>query len=113
MKQFHICLLEDDTIAGVISYHDYGRHLKEIRSLAVRDADSRKGVGSRLVRHLIKQLSREGSPKIFVLSYSPVFFIKNGFAPVDKETFPEKIWKDCINCPDQENCGETALVYQR
>lgn len=112
LKQFYICPQDDDTIAGVISYHDYGKHLKEIRSLAVRDTDSRKGVGSLLVRHLIKQLSREGTPKIFVLTYSPVFFIKNGFTPVDKETLPEKIWKDCLNCADQEKCGETALVYQ-
>jgi len=101
----------DNAMSGVISFHNYGKHLKEIRSLVVSDDYSRLGIGSHLVRFLIKRLRLDGNPKIFVLSYSPVFFEKNSFIRVDKETLPEKIWKDCSNCKDQEQCGETALVY--
>ncbi|MBN1531913.1 MAG: GNAT family N-acetyltransferase [Spirochaetes bacterium] len=112
LDHFRIALF-DGILAGVISYHDYGKHLKEIRSLAVKKEYSRRGIGSRLVKSLVRSLKTADSPKIFVLSYSPVFFEKNHFTRVDKETLPEKIWKDCINCKDADKCGETALVYMK
>lgn len=99
-------------LTGIVAYYDYGKHLKEIRSLAVLKKYSRKGTGSILVKSLVKRLrSTENPPKIFALSYSPEFFKKLGFVEVDKEKFPEKIWKDCNNCKDRDHCGETALVY--
>ena len=98
---------------GVVSFYDYGEKLKEVRSLAVVPEEGRKGVGTMLVGRLLESLAGTcGSPKVFVLTYSPDFFLKNGFEVVDKATLPEKIWKDCQNCPHRDNCKETALVYQ-
>ena len=39
----------------------------------------------------------------------PDFFIKLGFKIVDKGTLPQKIWKDCFDCPKFPDCGETAV----
>lgn len=99
-------------IAGIISFHDYGINLKEIRSLAVHREYLKKGIGSILVSNMIEKL-RVGNrqAKIFVLTYSPEFFIKNNFGIVPKDTLPEKIWKDCQNCSHKDDCGESALVY--
>lgn len=100
-------------ISGVISYYDYGDRLKEVRSLAVRKSMAKSGIGSLLLKHLISELSVLcPEPKIFVLTYSPVFFIKNGFVEVPRETLPEKIWKDCDHCKNRHNCGETALIFE-
>jgi amino-acid N-acetyltransferase len=38
------------------------------------------------------------------------FFERLGFAVTDKERFPEKVWKDCVVCPLQHACDETAVV---
>jgi amino-acid N-acetyltransferase len=103
--------LNDSVIKGVVSYFDYGPSLKEIRSLAVDKSFSRKGIGSRLVKFLINELSESSKPKIFSLTYSPDFFKKNGFIEVDKNSLPEKIWKDCVKCKSRETCGETPMVY--
>lgn len=101
-------------IIGVVSYYDYGRALKEVRSLAVKRNFFRKKIGSLLLKTLIESLLEHyPETKIFTLSYSPKFFQKNGFVTVDKETLPEKIWKDCRYCKDYEDCGETALVFAR
>lgn len=109
----HFLVAEHDgKLTGIAAYYDYGKHLKEIRSLAVLKKYSKKGTGSILVKSLVKRLRNvEHPPKIFALSYSPEFFKKLGFVEVDKEKFPEKIWKDCNNCKDRDHCGETALVY--
>jgi amino-acid N-acetyltransferase len=102
------------TIAGVISYHEYGKKLKEVRSLAVKKEMSGKGIGSLLLNHLIDILIEKiPDAKIFVLTYSPEFFRKEGFSDVMKDSLPEKIWKDCNNCGNKDDCGETALVYNK
>ncbi len=100
-------------IIGVISYYDYGKRLKEVRSLAVNKSWSGKGAGSKLLKHLIDSLIRtsEGA-RIFALTYSPDFFRKQGFVIVPKESLPEKIWKDCDHCVNRDDCHETALVYK-
>ncbi len=100
-------------ITGVISFYDYGPHLKEIRSLCVRESHMGRSIGSALVRFMIMHLTRENSPKVFVLTYSPGFFEKNGFTRIPKDTLPEKIWKDCNICKNRDNCREIAMFFDR
>ena len=101
-----------ESISGVISYFDYGRNLKEIRSLAIKNSHTLSGIGSQLVQNIISILTKNKKVKIFVLTYSPIFFQKNNFKEVSKDSLPEKIWKDCNKCKNKVNCGETALIYQ-
>ena len=98
-------------IIGVVSFYDYGKNLKEIRSLAVKKDFFKKGIGRILVETLVKRLLNNfPGAKIFVLSYYPDFFKKLGFQIIEREELPEKIWKDCQNCKNKDNCGETALI---
>lgn len=99
-------------IIGVVSRYDYGQGLMEIRSLAVADLYKKYGIGSVLVKTMIRIIRRDGGRKIFALTYTPEFFRKNSFSEVPKESLPEKIWKDCRFCKDKDNCGETALVLK-
>ncbi|MBN2158857.1 MAG: GNAT family N-acetyltransferase [Spirochaetes bacterium] len=110
MDNFYIAEV-NNTVVGVITYHDYCDNLKEIRSLAVNRNYLRRGIGSFLLRRLIRDLSANDNPKIFVLTYSPEFFRKNGFVDINMDSLPEKIWKDCIYCINQDTCNEIALEY--
>jgi amino-acid N-acetyltransferase len=104
--------IDHDGVCGVVSFHDYGSRLKEVRSLAVDDQKKMHGIGKKLVAHLVQQLLTESpDAKIFTLTFVPEFFRRCGFYEVDRDTLPEKIWKDCINCHRRETCGETALVF--
>ena len=99
-------------LSGVAAYFTYSPLLVEIRSLAVRKTFFIKGIGKRLVKKIISDL-REVNPKvkIFALTLTPDFFEKCGFKEVEKETLPEKIWKDCVNCIKQNECDEIPMVY--
>lgn len=105
---------ENGQAVGTCSFHDYGNKLKEIRSLAVKENQQQNGIGKKLVIYTIDDIIKnESECKIFTLTYVPGFFKKIGFTEVDKNTLPEKIWKDCSKCPKKDNCGETALVFSR
>lgn len=99
-------------VIGTVTFYDYGRDLKEVRSFAIKEEYQGRGIGSALLEKLTSGIHGSGNSRIFTLTYKPEFFRKNGFTAVPKDDFPEKIWKDCRNCKDQDNCGETALVYQ-
>lgn len=107
-----IVAVSNSRIIGSVTHYDYGKNLIEVRSLAVEKSHHGTGIGKALLEELIRQTCRAESAKIFTLTYKPGFFEKNGFTPVPKNDFPEKIWKDCVNCKDQEKCGETALIYK-
>lgn len=113
IDKFLVAKIKND-IAGVISYYDYHDKLLEVRSLAVKKEYYKNGIGTALVKTLVKSLLNNfKNVKIFALSYHPQFFKKSGFIEVVKESLPEKIWKDCRNCAHQFDCSETALVYSK
>lgn len=103
---------DSGSVIGAATFYDYGGTLKEVRSFAIDRQYQGRGIGSALLKKLIENIGGKGSTRIFTLTYKPEFFSKNGFTVVSKDDFPEKIWKDCRNCKDWDNCGETALVYK-
>jgi amino-acid N-acetyltransferase len=100
----------DGELAGVCALHISWDGLAEIRSLAVQREQTRKSIGSRLVRHCLEEAASLGVERVFVLTYQDVFFRKLGFAAVDKKELPHKIWTDCLNCVKFPNCDETSLI---
>lgn len=102
---------DSGNVIGAATYYDYGETLKEVRSFAIDENYQGRGIGSALLKKLIQNIDGKSNTRIFTLTYKPAFFSKNGFTVVSKDDFPEKIWKDCRNCKDWDNCGETALVY--
>lgn len=102
----------DGTIIGAGSLHVLGKDLAEIRSLVVAPEAKGKGAGKALVQFLIEEAIQLGADRVFSLTYQVEFFEKCGFQIVDKEQFPEKVWKDCLNCPKLNNCDEIAMIYK-
>jgi amino-acid N-acetyltransferase len=84
--------------------------LCEVCALAVHPVWQGKGLGAELVRHLIDEARRLKIPKVITLTYQVKFFEKLGFTIVDKNEFPRKLWRECLECPKLEHCDETALV---
>ena len=84
--------------------------LAEIRALTVAPAYAGKGVGRTLVQTFIEEARGLGLPRIFVLTYQQGFFEKCGFRVVSKDSLPQKVWKECVNCPKFPNCEEIAMI---
>lgn len=112
LPHFRVCLSPSGKLLGCCALQRYSDVLAEIRSLAVVRESHGRGVGSALVRHCLRAARRQGLRKVFALTYSVEFFGKVGFAVVDKETLPDKIWKDCANCSRRLHCRETAMAVE-
>jgi len=87
-----------------------GADLVEIRSLGLNPAYQGQGIGRKIVELLEQQARDMGIPKLMALTYEVAFFERNGFTVVNKEIFPEKVWRDCIHCKKQHNCDEIAVL---
>ena len=86
--------------------------LCEVCALAVHPVWQGKGVGAALVNQLIDEARRLKIPKVITLTYQVKFFEKLGFTVADKNEFPRKLWRECLECPKLEACDETALVIK-
>jgi len=86
--------------------------LAEIKSLAVDEANTDKGIGKMLVAAATEQARQLGLPRVFALTLDQAFFEKLGFEMVQKDALPMKVWSDCAACPKQQNCDETAVVKE-
>ncbi len=84
--------------------------LCEVCALAVHPVWQGKGLGKELVNHLIAEAQRLKMPQVITLTYQVEFFSKLGFEVRDKNDFPRKLWRECLECPKLENCDETAMV---
>ena len=98
------------TIIGCGALHLYGPHLAEIRSITVETNSQSLGGGRLLIDALLDQASRHDVNCICLFTRIPEFFARMGFTPVLREQIPDKMYKDCCNCPRLNSCDEVAMV---
>jgi len=111
IRDFFVCE-EDGKITGVSSLHVWGPELAEIRSLAVREEFSGKGMGTDLVSACLDEARFLGVKRVFALTYMRGFFERLDFKVVDKMKLPQKIWGDCTRCSKFPSCDETAVIKE-
>lgn len=103
--------VENEDVIGCVALSVIWKDLAEICSLAVDDGYKGKGVGKKLVAKCIEKAKKLKLPKIIALTYQNQFFEKLNFKLVDKNMFPRKLWRECLECPKLESCDESAYIY--
>ncbi|MDY6322608.1 MAG: N-acetyltransferase [Succinivibrio sp.] len=111
IQTFAVCV-RDGEVVGCACLYVYDSGLAEIRSLGVSPIIQRQGQGRAIVEFLLKRAARMAIKRVFVLTRSPKFFSRVGFTRTVRESLPEKILKDCENCPRRENCDEIAYIRE-
>jgi amino-acid N-acetyltransferase len=104
-------VLEDDgQIIGCGALHLYGVHLAEIRSITVDTSHQCGGGGRRLVKALLAQAAKHKVTCVCLFTRIPEFFSRMGFTAAAHTDLPDKIHKDCFQCPRLANCDEVAMI---
>ena len=104
-----VVLEHDGQIVGCGALHLYGLHLAEIRSITVSRRFEGKGAGSALVNALLEEAKQQHVTCVCLFTRIPEFFEPFGFQRADRDSIPDKLYKDCINCPRIDNCDEIAM----
>ncbi len=101
---------DQDKVIGCGALHLYGMHLAEIRSIAVTPAAKGCGAGRKLVEALLDEAERHHVTCVCLFTRIPEFFAHMGFNVARREELPDKIYKDCLHCPNLFACDEIAMV---
>lgn len=113
LREFYVVDPDDGSdIVGCCALSIIWEDLAEIRSLAVAESARGAGWGRKLVDVCMSEAVTLGIYKVFTLTYQVPFFSKLGFEEVSKDTLPQKVWADCINCPKFPECDETAMCIE-
>ena len=96
-------------VVGCGALHLYGMHLAEIRSIAVWPRYKGTGAGRVLVDALLEEAEQQHVSCVCLFTRIPEFFAHLGFAEAKREELPDKIYKDCANCPKLHECDEVAM----
>ena len=105
-----IIACDGDRVVGVGALHITWDAMAEVRTMAVAPDSTRQGIGAEIVRRLLDEGRMMGVKKFFTLTYKPGFFQSLGFVTVGRDKLPQKIWKECIDCPKFPDCDEIAMV---
>jgi amino-acid N-acetyltransferase len=101
---------DEDEVIGCGALHLYGMHLAEIRTIAVTPAAKGCGAGRKLVEALLDEAARHHVTCVCLFTRIPEFFAHMGFTVARREELPDKIYKDCLHCPNLFACDEIAMV---
>jgi len=112
IKEYVVAEAPDGAIVGTSSLKVYSADLAELAALAVRDDQQGRGLGRALVETTLVDARALGLAEVFALTRKPVFFLRLGFRPAEKEQFPLKVWADCARCPRQHACDEVAVALR-
>lgn len=109
LQSFLVAVDKNDDTIGCGAFSLLWDDLGEMIAFAVDTAWQKKGVGKAIGLALTEKALKLKVPEIMVLTYQVEFFKKLGFTVTDKDKFPRKIWRECLECPKLENCDETAM----
>ena len=102
---------DENEVVGYGALHIHTKNLAEVRSLIIGQKHRAKGLGSKLVKKMLKEGRELGVKQVFTLTYQKEFFERLGFSEIEKESLPEqKIWADCIKCKHFPVCNEVSLI---
>ena len=86
--------------------------LAEVYALAIEPAGRARGLGGQLVAACVDEARNLRIRCVMALTYEQEFFAKQGFSVVDRKQLPLKVWSQCLACPKNQACDETAMMLE-
>jgi amino-acid N-acetyltransferase len=96
-------------IVGCAELAPLSPHVAEVRSLAVNPKARGHKVGVMIVDELRRRANRDGYEKMCAFTHAPRYFSQMGFSIVPHSWLLEKVFTDCVKCPQFRQCGQYGM----
>jgi len=111
IRDFHV-VDDGERIIACVALHVFDGDLAEVKSLAVSASHQGQGLASLLIGRCLDDARSLRLSRVFALVLRDDLWRRLGFATVDKEMLPQKVWGECIYCPKFHRCDELAVVIE-
>ncbi len=111
IRDYHVAI-DGEKVVGSGALHVFWEDLAELRSLAVHPDYQGRGLGRKLVGHVLSEAPDLGISRVFILTAIPGYFKKAGFEFIDRCELPHKVWSECIKCPKFPDCDEVSMIIE-
>jgi amino-acid N-acetyltransferase len=105
-----VVALRGRKIVGCAELAALSANVAEVRSLAVNSSARGGRVGVMIVDELRRRARRQGFERLCAFTHAPGYFTNIGFSIVPHTWLLEKIFTDCVKCPQFRQCGQYAMV---
>ena len=105
-----VVALRGKKIVGCAELAPLSPQVAEVRSLAVDKAERGNGAGMMMVDELRRLARHGGYEKLCAFTHAPAYFVPMGFSIVPHAWLLEKVFTDCVKCPQFRTCGQYAMV---
>lgn len=109
-REFVVAVDEEDRLVACVALRVHTPKLAEVSALAVAESAHGRGIGRRLLEHLLEDARALGLETLFAMTLEPGFFGRLAFRRVERSLFPNKIAADCVSCPRRDNCREITMA---
>lgn len=106
----YVVLCGPDGVVACAGLRVYSQDLAEVVGLAVHEDWQGRGLGPRMVEHLVEEARRLGIKRVFAMALKGDLFHALGFRTIPREWLPEKVSADCRGCARRAGCREIALI---
>ncbi len=110
IRDFSVAEDPQGRILACGALHFLDEDVAELQSLAVDAGAQGHGLGSALVRHLLKEAREYQAWKAFALTHAPEFFYPFGFEKSDMGQLTQKFNRDCLRCPKLNLCHQVPVI---
>jgi len=97
-------------VVGCAELAPLSPRVAEVRSLAVDQQARGSRVGMLIVDELRRRAQRDGFEKLCAFTHAPGYFTRMGFSIVPHSWLLEKVFTDCLKCPQFRKCGQYGMV---
>lgn len=97
-------------IVGCAELAPLSAQVAEVRSLAVDTKARGSHVGVMIIDELRARARRQGFEKLCAFTHAPGYFSRIGFSIVPHSWLLEKIFTDCVKCPQFRSCGQYGMI---
>jgi len=110
LREFQVIEGDGGRIVACAAVDVFWADLAEVKSLAIAEDCSGQGLGGRILAAAVDDARRLGVNRLFALTYEKEFFAGHGFEVIERDTLPEKVWRECVACARVDACDEIAMM---